>query len=280
MTCDEALEAISAALDGELGAHERRELDAHMEECPDCAALFDELASYSHALRELDCAAPEDLDGRILSKLPRRRAAYRVWRRLGVAAACFTLALCLGAFVQARRGGSAAGQPAPRAMSGPVLEVADSAEATQGRAAEDEAELDAAFFALDEPRAQYLRCTWRQAPAVQYLATYDELKGYLTLCVEDGAESAAALYGPDYFESAALLAVPYEQEGGGEPAVVEVTTGEDGCSVVLQPAQAPAAGKAAAENAQAPDASSWLILIETAPLPREDSETVEIPLAD
>lgn len=277
MTCDEALEAISAALDGELGAHERRELDAHMRECPDCAALFDELAANSRALRELDCAAPEGLDERILARLPRRRAGYRVWRRLGLAAACLTLALCLGAFVQARSGGDAAGQPEARSADAPMLADIGGAEAAQGRAAEDEDEFDAVAFSAGAPSAQYLRCTWTQAPAARYLSTYDELEDYLALCGEDSASSAAALYGPDYFASAALLAVPYEQEGGGEPAVVveQVQTGEGVCRVVLEPAQAPAAEKAAAEDTQAQDASSWLILVETGPLP-SGGGTIEV----
>ena len=51
MNCDQALEAISAALDGELSAKERTLLDAHLADCPTCAALFDELAGQSRLLR-------------------------------------------------------------------------------------------------------------------------------------------------------------------------------------------------------------------------------------
>ena len=53
MNCDQALEAISAALDGELSAKERTLLDAHLADCPTCAALFDELAGQSRLLRQL-----------------------------------------------------------------------------------------------------------------------------------------------------------------------------------------------------------------------------------
>ena len=70
MNCDQALEAISAALDGELSAKERTLLDAHLADCPTCAALFDELAGQSRLLRQLDCQVPEDLTARILSQLP------------------------------------------------------------------------------------------------------------------------------------------------------------------------------------------------------------------
>ena len=58
MNCDQALEAISAALDGELSAKERAQLEAHLAHCPSCAALFDELAGQSRLLRQLDCQVP------------------------------------------------------------------------------------------------------------------------------------------------------------------------------------------------------------------------------
>ena len=101
MNCDQALEAISAALDGELSAKERAQLEAHLAHCPSCAALFDELAGQSRLLRQLDCQVPEGLSAEILSSLPEqvtpaRRFRAGRWRRWGTVAACAVLVLWAG----------------------------------------------------------------------------------------------------------------------------------------------------------------------------------------
>lgn len=98
--CEQALELISAALDGELTPAERAALDAHLNECPACAALFDELAGHARLLRQLDCQPPGDLTERILSRLPEqtpeKRSGLRRWARWGSLAACAALAIWAG----------------------------------------------------------------------------------------------------------------------------------------------------------------------------------------
>lgn len=98
MTCEQALEAMSAALDGELSAEERKELDEHLNTCPACAALMKELSGQSLLLRQLDCDVPTGLDARILSALPEQPCPAKKgkiihWRRWGTLAACLILAL-------------------------------------------------------------------------------------------------------------------------------------------------------------------------------------------
>ena len=98
MTCEQALEAMSAALDGELSAEERKELDEHLNTCPKCAALMKELSGQSLLLRQLDCDVPTGLDARILSALPEqprpaKKGKIIHWRRWGTLAACLILAL-------------------------------------------------------------------------------------------------------------------------------------------------------------------------------------------
>lgn len=70
MDCDKYLELMSAALDGELTAEERRALDSHLAVCPECAALYQALCGQSAALRNLDCEVPSNLKQRIMSNLP------------------------------------------------------------------------------------------------------------------------------------------------------------------------------------------------------------------
>lgn len=250
MTCEEALERISAALDGELGAHERRELDAHLNQCPACAALFDELAGCSRVLRELECEIPEDLSARILARLPRWRTGPRFWRRAGAAAACLALALCLGA----------------------ALWGAASWSARAGQA--DDPELESIEpYSFDG----MAKSAGRSAPAasgVQYLSGVGT--GALSGCCVDSASELEALlsaydrghlaqmlgYDGEYFAHAALLAVSCRGSAEGErPIVDEVLTMAGGYRVVL---------RQAAEDGKGADA--WLILIEDVDIPTGGGE--------
>lgn len=63
MNCDHYKELISAHLDGEINDEQLKELNMHLKECPDCAALkaqleeiiqISEEAGYEHMPRELE----------------------------------------------------------------------------------------------------------------------------------------------------------------------------------------------------------------------------------
>ncbi len=101
MDCEQALERMSAALDGPLSPGERAELDGHLASCPSCAALFEEMRAQSQALRELDPPFPEGLRQKVLDSLPARRPARKTGKMLhlrqwGALAACAALAVALG----------------------------------------------------------------------------------------------------------------------------------------------------------------------------------------
>lgn len=96
MNCSKYTQWLSAALDGQLTAQQRRELDAHLAICPDCAALFETLRANAQAMRELDCQFPENLHQRIMGSLPAQAAPVKKnnvvhWRRWGSLAACLVL---------------------------------------------------------------------------------------------------------------------------------------------------------------------------------------------
>lgn len=101
MDCDRYTELISAALDGELTAEERRALDGHLAACPECARLLRALSDNAKAMRELDCEVPADLKERIMANLPARQSGKqgRVirWKRWipVAAAACLALIVTL-----------------------------------------------------------------------------------------------------------------------------------------------------------------------------------------
>lgn len=102
MNCDKYLELMSAALDGELSAEERRELDSHLAVCPDCAQLYQNLSGQTAVMRELDCEVPADLKERIMSNLPKQEQPAKQgkvihWKRWApvAAAACLALVVAL-----------------------------------------------------------------------------------------------------------------------------------------------------------------------------------------
>ena len=111
------IELMSAVLDGECTAEERRALDSHLAVCPECGALFEILSANAKAARELDCEMPADLKERILNHLPRQEQPKKQgkvihWKRWipVAAAACLVLVVSLVPF--ASRGGNAASEMA------------------------------------------------------------------------------------------------------------------------------------------------------------------------
>ena len=113
MDCTKYNELMSAVLDGECTAEERRALDSHLAVCPECAALFEILSANAKATRELDCEMPAGLKERILNNLPQQEQPKKQskvihWKRWipVAAAACLVLVVSLVPFTS--RSGDAA----------------------------------------------------------------------------------------------------------------------------------------------------------------------------
>ena len=104
LTCEDALERMSQALDGPLPLEERQALEEHLESCPECRAAYEVLFQMEDALREIgETPAPAELSARVMEQIqaeaaPARRPAPRWnragWRNLAGLAACAVL--CLG----------------------------------------------------------------------------------------------------------------------------------------------------------------------------------------
>ncbi len=79
MTCDEAEILLHALIDGELDAGHAREVEAHIAECPHCAAAFAAYRQMSQAIARADLryTAPPALRQRIEASLPQTRAPSR-----------------------------------------------------------------------------------------------------------------------------------------------------------------------------------------------------------
>ena len=102
MNCEEALAAISAALDGELSREEQSALSGHLLECPDCRALAEDFRVLSAALDDLEQAPPQSLARSILdaaaaestAPLPAKKRRFPPYLR--TLAAMLALAVCIG----------------------------------------------------------------------------------------------------------------------------------------------------------------------------------------
>lgn len=95
MTCETMTQLMSAALDGELTADEKAQLDRHLAQCDRCRALFDELSAIHAACDGLEAVPPPALREKILNHLPpQQKPAAKViplWRRWAAMAAVFAL---------------------------------------------------------------------------------------------------------------------------------------------------------------------------------------------
>lgn len=92
MNCETAQELLSASLDGELTPAEEAQLQAHLDQCPNCRALQTELSDLHKAFGEMDVLPPAQLKEQIMANLPPQRPAKVLyWKRWGAMAAALAL---------------------------------------------------------------------------------------------------------------------------------------------------------------------------------------------
>lgn len=126
-SCDQALEWISAALDGELTAGEQQELDGHLAVCGACRALADELRDLSGRMPE-EVEVPEGFHRQVMDRIaaeqvlafPMKKQKKQPWRSWVSLAAVFAVVL-LGAGVSKQMGyltGGSSGVAEPQAAAG------------------------------------------------------------------------------------------------------------------------------------------------------------------
>lgn len=111
--CDEFLDLISAALDGELSADERAALNEHLNQCCACKALFDDLCSLHEATENIEeTEAPAGFARQVMERIaaepaqeapsrivsfPSKRKIYYPWKKWAVSAAVVAV-VALGAY--------------------------------------------------------------------------------------------------------------------------------------------------------------------------------------
>lgn len=107
LSCEEALERMSQALDGPLPLEAQQELEAHLDQCPACRASYEVLFQMEHALQDLgETPAPAELSSNVMAQIraetvkPRRSAprwSRAKWQNWAGLAAC--VALCIGVYL-------------------------------------------------------------------------------------------------------------------------------------------------------------------------------------
>lgn len=102
MNCDRALEQMSAMLDGELTAEESEQLQAHLDACQSCRAVYAELAAVDAAVAADQAEPPEALRENVMHAIrseqkhkPARRTRSYVTAGL-IAAAALALVVLSG----------------------------------------------------------------------------------------------------------------------------------------------------------------------------------------
>lgn len=99
MKCEEAAVLLSGRLDGVNTPAEERELEAHLETCPHCLALEEELTRNDVLLKQAPAEVPRDLEERIMAQVRRKAAParkYGKWAAVGAMAAAVLLVMGLG----------------------------------------------------------------------------------------------------------------------------------------------------------------------------------------
>ena len=108
-TCEEYEALISAFIDGALEDGDREELMAHMAECPDCQAYFDDQIAIHDVLQGMEAQAPADFTAKVMEQVrqeprqvpvpeqPEKKVvAFPYWRRFAAMAACCAVVVFAG----------------------------------------------------------------------------------------------------------------------------------------------------------------------------------------
>lgn len=101
MRCEEAIELISARLDGELSPDEARNLAEHLAQCGSCRAVEREFAALGDIIaKEVEVTPPPELMNSVMTNLPPRKKSKPVvqlyWKRWAASAAVIALVALAG----------------------------------------------------------------------------------------------------------------------------------------------------------------------------------------
>lgn len=151
-TCDQALDLLSARLDGALTPEEAAGLEEHLSHCPDCRALAADLEEMHAAMPGLYQEPPPELKERVMAQIRaesepisleevrKKRSGRKVWRSWGAMAAVMAVVF-MSAVAMRFGGGDSAGIPENEPVQSLTLSSAvGEAEGTQVQSAQADAQ--------------------------------------------------------------------------------------------------------------------------------------------
>ena len=208
MTCEQCLDLISARLDGELPPQDEAALTAHLQECPACRVIVNDLMHLHSALTDLgEVDAPAALSQGVMAQIKQEKwRSRRLIRRISGLAAC--LVLCVGLF----RVMDATYSERNRHSTDPNLSGMARLMAPQPVALN---RLDA--YALPVP-------TDAVAPFAHLLNSEDALNRFLAQLPQTDLSNVTATYNADFFRTHRLLAMVVQEPSSSiTHRVIELT---------------------------------------------------------
>jgi len=204
MNCERYLDLISARLDGEVTVQEEAELTAHLQECPACRAIAQQMQGLHSAL---DCVgevdAPAALAQNVMAQIKKekRHSRRRLAHQLASLAAC--LVLCVTAWYAALPNPN---EPDPQMLSEAWRTAPQPSALTR-------TEPDHYVFSND----QYLRVTYGStpaAPAARIIGSAQSLSDFLAQFPENDLSALTEAYPEAFFRTGRLLTVLVEESSG------------------------------------------------------------------
>lgn len=148
MTCQDVPELLSASLDGELTSDEQAQLDAHLNTCPACRALYEDLAGLHTA--DWEPEVPPELTERILANLPAQQTGKVIyWKRWGAMAAAIAL-VALAAWRLPLRPPADPGITADTSDTTGAVNMTQATDVTEAALSEDADEMPMVASVMDE----------------------------------------------------------------------------------------------------------------------------------
>lgn len=237
MNCEKYLDLISARLDGQLTAQEEADLTTHLNECPACRAIANDLhALHSTLSQPGEVDAPPALSQTVMKRIKAERASARrrLVRRLSGLAAC--LLLCIGVL----RVADATYYDHNRPTSDPHLP--STARHVQPLALAEELPFS------NEQRLRLSAMATSFEPTADLLGNAEDFSQFLARFPYDDLSSVAAICDKDFFRSHRLLAVVLHEPSSSISHSISQLT--DDCVTILR--HVPEAGDS--------DMALWLIL--------------------
>lgn len=224
MNCELYLDLISARLDGELTAQEEADLTAHLQTCPACRAIAQDMKGLHSALAAVgEVDVPAELSQTVLSKIKadKRSDRRRTVRQLSALAAC--LVLCVTAWYVGLPRLNSDPQALSNARDTATAEADGQAVPNIARYVAEDSKFKSLPFSID---AYSLSQTDLSIPSARLLDSADGLTRFLAQFPADDLSLAENTYDESFFLTSRLLAVVIQEPSSSITHTISALTAD------------------------------------------------------